>query len=71
MANLFMKIIMPIMIIKAPLIVDIIGKYFEKFLNFLVKLPMATAVKINGTASPSEYSTRSKTPVPIEFILVA
>ena len=71
MANLFVKIITPINIIKTPLIVDIMGKYFENFLNCLVKLPMAMAVKINGTASPREYITRSKTPLPTEFILVA
>lgn len=71
MANLFMKIITPIIIIKTPLVVDIIGKYFENFLNCLVKVSMAIAVNINGTASPSEYITNSKTPVPIEFMLVA
>ena len=66
-----MKTIKPIMIIKTPLIVDIMGKYFESFLNCFVKLPIAIAVKINGTASPSEYITRSKTPVSIELMLVA
>ena len=71
MANLFMKIITPITIIKTPLIVDIRGKYFENFLNCLVKFSIAMAVKINGTASPREYITRSNTPLPIEFIFVA
>ena len=71
MANLFMKIITPIIIIKTPLIADIMGKYFENFLNCDLKLPMAMAVKTNGTASPREYIIKSKTPSTIEFILVA
>ena len=66
-----MKIITPIIIINNPLIVEIIGRYLENFLNCLVKLPMAMAVKINGTASPREYIIKSKTPLPTEFILVA
>ena len=71
MNNLFAKIIIPIIIIKMPLMMDITGRYLENFLNCLVKLPMAIAVKINGTASPREYIIKSKTPLPIEFILVA
>ena len=61
----------PIIIIKIPLILDTIDKYLENFLNCLIKLPIAIAVKINGTASPIEYITKSNIPLPIELILVA
>jgi hypothetical protein len=65
------KTIIPIIIIKIPLILDIIGKYFEKFLYYLVKLSIAITVKIKGTARPREYITRSNTHLPIELILAA
>lgn len=61
----------PISIIKIPLSIDTIGRYFENFLNCFEKLPIAMAVKINGTARPREYITRSKIPLYSVSILVA
>ena len=62
---------MPIITNSIPLIVDITGKYFEIVVLCFVKLPIARAVSIKGTARPNEYTESRRTPFPMVSKLLA
>jgi hypothetical protein len=51
--------------------IDTTGKYLENFFRKALKLPIANAVSINGTARPNEYSIKRNIPFPIVVILPA
>lgn len=70
MVNLFVKIIIFIIIIKMLFIIEIIGRYFENFLNCLEKLFMVNVVRINGIVSLKEYIISNKIFFFIEFMFV-
>ena len=66
-----MKIKKPMATRRSPLIRDITLEYFKiEFLCF-IKLPIARAVNINGTARPKEYTHNKRIPIPIVSKLLA
>jgi len=71
MFTLFVKTKTPIAISNIPLKVDIIGKYLKIAFLCFVKLPIASAVNIKGTARPKEYMLSRRIPFPMVSELLA
>ena len=71
MFTLFVKINIPIATKSIPLIVDITGKYLKMEFLCFVKLPIASAVNIKGTARPKEYTESRRIPFPMVSELLA
>jgi len=65
------KIKRPIEIKSIPLIKDTVGKCFEIAFLCFVKLPIANAVNIKGTARPNEYTESRRIPFSMVSKLLA
>jgi hypothetical protein len=71
MLSLFVKISIPIIIIKIPLTIEMRGRYLLIFLRYKVSFSIVKAVKIKGTANPNEYIMSRRIPLDTVFIFEA